>query len=211
MLKTCDKLAWNGCLWGMAMCYSAKIQANYREYVRRYVADMDIETFRLLYFARVVASDVKIPKAVDAALASAGDDAISAAIAAYRTHRASEFVADFFFRSGLSEPQRSSDRRRAAADRTGYDAGCRFQRRHRLEPHGSVVTDGLSLRPRSSGRRVYHCGRSRRGVNDAFRALDTAIGSVWVRARVQGGPFLLLTSNANRRFALCSADLTFGI
>ncbi|KGW18075.1 hypothetical protein X980_6067 [Burkholderia pseudomallei MSHR4000] len=96
MLKTCDKLAWNGCLWGMAMCYSAKIQANYREYVRRYVADMDIETFRLLYFARVVASDVKIPKAVDAALASAGDDAISAAIAAYRTHRASEFEADFF-------------------------------------------------------------------------------------------------------------------
>ncbi|KWB20831.1 hypothetical protein WL32_17020 [Burkholderia cepacia] len=78
------------------MCYSAKIQANYREYVRRYGADMDIETFRRLYFARAVASDIKIPKAVDAALASAGDDEISAAIAAYRAHRASELEADLF-------------------------------------------------------------------------------------------------------------------
>ncbi|RQV01590.1 hypothetical protein DF039_36895 [Burkholderia cenocepacia] len=34
------------------MCYSAKIQANYREYMRRYGAGMDIETFRRLYFAR---------------------------------------------------------------------------------------------------------------------------------------------------------------
>ncbi|WP_269113394.1 hypothetical protein [Burkholderia multivorans] len=31
------------------MCYSAKIQANYREYVRRYGADMDIDTFRRLF------------------------------------------------------------------------------------------------------------------------------------------------------------------
>ncbi len=48
------------------MCYSAKIQANYREYVRRYGADMDIETFRDLLFARAAGSDIKIPKAVDA-------------------------------------------------------------------------------------------------------------------------------------------------
>nr|WP_172685533.1 SOS response-associated peptidase family protein [Burkholderia pseudomallei]AJL34892.1 hypothetical protein pBPS009 [Burkholderia pseudomallei] len=78
------------------MCYSAKIQANYREYVRRYGADMDIETFRRLYFARLVANDIKIPKAVDAALVAAGDDEISAAIAAYRTHRAGELEADLF-------------------------------------------------------------------------------------------------------------------
>lgn len=96
MPKTCGKLPWNGCSWGMAMCYSAKIQANYREYVRRYGADMDIETFRRLYFARAVAGDIKIPKAVDAALATAGDDEISAAISAYRTHRASELESDLF-------------------------------------------------------------------------------------------------------------------
>ncbi|MCA7889965.1 SOS response-associated peptidase family protein [Burkholderia contaminans] len=77
------------------MCYSAKIQANYREYVRRYGAEMDIETFRRLFFARAAGSDIKIPKAVDAALAGL-DDEISAAIAAYRTHRASELESDLF-------------------------------------------------------------------------------------------------------------------
>ncbi|HDR9236283.1 TPA: hypothetical protein QDB29_006563, partial [Burkholderia vietnamiensis] len=77
------------------MCYSAKIQANYREYVRRYGAEIDIETFRRLFFARAAGSDIKIPKAVDAALAGL-DDEISAAIAAYRTHRASELESDLF-------------------------------------------------------------------------------------------------------------------
>ncbi|AXK68122.1 SOS response-associated peptidase family protein [Burkholderia vietnamiensis] len=77
------------------MCYSAKIQANYREYVRRYGAEMDIETFRRLFFARAAGSDIKIPKAVDAALAGL-DDEISGAIAAYRTHRASELESDLF-------------------------------------------------------------------------------------------------------------------
>ncbi|MBU9336702.1 SOS response-associated peptidase family protein [Burkholderia multivorans] len=78
------------------MCYSAKVEANYREYVRRYGADMDIETFRRLYFARAASGDIKIPKAVDAALAAAGDDEISAAIFAYRTHRASELESELF-------------------------------------------------------------------------------------------------------------------
>ncbi|KWA31253.1 SOS response-associated peptidase family protein [Burkholderia multivorans] len=78
------------------MCYSAKVEANYREYVRRYGADMDIETFRRLYFARAASGDIKIPKAVDAAIAAAGDDEISAAIFAYRTHRASELESELF-------------------------------------------------------------------------------------------------------------------
>ena len=47
---------------GATMCYSAKIQANYREYVRRYGADMDIETFQRLYFARAAATNIKIPR-----------------------------------------------------------------------------------------------------------------------------------------------------
>ncbi|CAB3975413.1 hypothetical protein BCO9919_06787 [Burkholderia cenocepacia] len=76
------------------MCYSAKIQANYREYVRRYGADMDIETFRRLYFARAAGADIKIPKAVDAPLSA--DEELSAAIAAYRTWRSSKLEADIF-------------------------------------------------------------------------------------------------------------------
>ncbi|MCA3884835.1 MAG: hypothetical protein IOC38_07285, partial [Burkholderia sp.] len=62
------------------MCYSAKIQANYREYVRRYGADMDIETFRHLYFARAAVTTIKIPKALDSAfLESPISDDITAA------------------------------------------------------------------------------------------------------------------------------------
>ncbi|HDR9258505.1 MULTISPECIES: SOS response-associated peptidase family protein [Burkholderia] len=77
------------------MCYSAKIQANYREYVRRYGADMDIDTFRRLFFARAAGNDIKIPKAVDAAFAGVEDD-ISAAIAAYRSQRTRKLETDLF-------------------------------------------------------------------------------------------------------------------
>lgn len=77
------------------MCYSAKIQANYREYVRRYGAEMDIETFRRLFFARAAGSDIKIPKAVDAALVGV-DEEISAAIAAYRSQRTRKVETDLF-------------------------------------------------------------------------------------------------------------------
>ncbi|ENH6340514.1 SOS response-associated peptidase family protein [Burkholderia vietnamiensis] len=77
------------------MCYSAKIQANYREYVRHYGAEMDIETFRRLFFARAAGSDIKIPKAVDAALVGV-DEEISAAIAAYRSQRTRKLETDLF-------------------------------------------------------------------------------------------------------------------
>nr|WP_240674665.1 hypothetical protein [Burkholderia stabilis] len=78
------------------MCYSAKIQANYREYVRLYGADMDIETFRHLYFARAALGDIKIPKAVDAAFSGSVDEEIAAAIAAYRSQRTNRLETDLF-------------------------------------------------------------------------------------------------------------------
>ncbi|WP_396334120.1 SOS response-associated peptidase family protein [Burkholderia anthina] len=79
------------------MCYSAKVQANYREYVRRYGADMDIETFRRLYFARLAATNIKIPKALDAALLEAPiSDDITSAIADYQQRRTSELEAELF-------------------------------------------------------------------------------------------------------------------
>lgn len=77
------------------MCYSAKVEANYREYARRYGADMDIESFRRLYFARAAGSDIKIPKAVDAAFAGI-DEEITAAIAAYRSQRTRKLETDLF-------------------------------------------------------------------------------------------------------------------
>ncbi|KWC91774.1 hypothetical protein [Burkholderia cepacia] len=76
------------------MCFSAKIQANYREYVRRYGADVDVETFQRLYVARAAAADIKIPKALDAALLEAPiSDDISSAIADYQRQRTTELLA----------------------------------------------------------------------------------------------------------------------
>ncbi|VWB78434.1 hypothetical protein BSE24067_03723 [Burkholderia seminalis] len=77
------------------MCYSAKIQANYREYVRRYGADMDIDTFLRLFFARAAGNDIKIPKAVDAAFDGI-DEEITAAIAAYRSQRTRKLETNLF-------------------------------------------------------------------------------------------------------------------
>ncbi|KOR16211.1 SOS response-associated peptidase family protein, partial [Burkholderia cenocepacia] len=77
------------------MCYSAKIQANYREYVRRYGADMDIDTFRRLFFARAAGNDIKIPKAVDAAFDGI-DEEITVASAAYRSQRTRKLETDLF-------------------------------------------------------------------------------------------------------------------
>jgi hypothetical protein len=103
------------------MCYSAKIQANYREYVRRYGAEMDIETFRRLFFARAAGSDIKIPKAVDAALVGV-DEEISAAIAAYRSQRTRKLETDLFEqRTRLAAPRRSSPRR--ITKKAGEDVG----------------------------------------------------------------------------------------
>jgi len=51
------------------MCYSAQIEADYRKYVKRYGADIDIGQFVRLYWDRSQGAKVKIPKALDAAFA----------------------------------------------------------------------------------------------------------------------------------------------
>ncbi|MDR6502195.1 hypothetical protein J2785_005375 [Burkholderia ambifaria] len=79
------------------MCYSAKIQADYREYVRLYGADIDIETFRELYFERAAGGTVKIPKAVDVALLAApASREIVSAIHDYGNRRTGELEAELF-------------------------------------------------------------------------------------------------------------------
>ncbi|WP_175816969.1 SOS response-associated peptidase family protein [Burkholderia diffusa] len=90
------------------MCYSAKIQANYREYVRLYGADMDVETFSRLYFARAAGGDINIPRAVDAAfLDSSGIADIAGAINEFRTRRTRELEADLFgLRARLAAAER---------------------------------------------------------------------------------------------------------
>ncbi|TCW78711.1 hypothetical protein C5O80_30890 [Burkholderia sp. SRS-46] len=90
------------------MCYSAKIQADYREYVRLYGADIDIDTFRELYFERAAGGTVKIPKAVDAALlATPVSSDIASAIHDYGNRRTGELEAEIFsLRARLAAAER---------------------------------------------------------------------------------------------------------
>ena len=50
-----------------AVCYSAQIEADYRKYVARYGADIDLAQFVRLYWERSQGAKVKIAKAMDAA------------------------------------------------------------------------------------------------------------------------------------------------
>lgn len=121
------------------MCYSAKIQANYREYVRRYGADMDIETFRRLYFARAAATNIRIPKALDAAfLETPISDDITAAIADYQQRRTAELEAELF-------AQRA---RLAAAERKLQVKVTKSAQRGRPDLHRQ--NHGSATRPRRS-------------------------------------------------------------
>jgi hypothetical protein len=49
------------------MCYSARIEADYRKYVRMFGAQMSIKEFVQLYWERAEGREAKIPKATDAA------------------------------------------------------------------------------------------------------------------------------------------------
>jgi putative SOS response-associated peptidase YedK len=53
------------------MCYSAEIVAEYRLYVRMFGADISLEEFHALYWARLNDRSIKIPKAIDAWFAEA--------------------------------------------------------------------------------------------------------------------------------------------
>lgn len=80
------------------MCYSAKVQADYRQYVRLYGADIDLDEFTRIYFARAVSDAIKIPKAVDAALLARPEigAGIATAIAQFQTRRAAELETELF-------------------------------------------------------------------------------------------------------------------
>ncbi|QMI49874.1 SOS response-associated peptidase family protein [Burkholderia sp. MBR-1] len=135
------------------MCYSAKIQANYREYVRLYGADVDIDTFRRLYVARAASSDIKIPKAVDAAFSGSVDDGISAAIAEYRRQRVVKLETDLFEQRArlaaaekkLTEKvtKKATEDVRIATDKiTAATRGLDDLRRHDLQERDSRIFPG---------------------------------------------------------------------
>ncbi|UVA77137.1 SOS response-associated peptidase [Pandoraea commovens] len=59
------------------MCYSAQIEASFRQYERMFGAQLDLPAFFDLYAARAASTKVKVPKAVDAAFTRATDSGMS--------------------------------------------------------------------------------------------------------------------------------------
>jgi putative SOS response-associated peptidase YedK len=56
------------------MCYSARIEADYRKYVKLFGADIDIQEFIRIYWERQGGSKAKFPKAMDAAFSDPHSD-----------------------------------------------------------------------------------------------------------------------------------------
>jgi putative SOS response-associated peptidase YedK len=83
----------------VAVCYSAKIEADYRKYIKTFGAQMDFPEFAQLYERRVEGSKAKVPKAVDDAFAFSGNEAeqeIRHLIGEFNKQQASALEQDLF-------------------------------------------------------------------------------------------------------------------
>ncbi len=94
------------------MCYSAQVVADYRKFVRKFGAIMDIHEFARLFFERAEGiSKSKIPKAMEGAFAEPQDDAereINALIAKYASVQATKLEQELFKqRKRLADAERT--------------------------------------------------------------------------------------------------------
>jgi hypothetical protein len=93
------------------MCYSAQVWADYRLYVRRYGAELDIKEFYELFWRRSGDSKVKMPKAMEAAFAGPKTEAerqIKSAIDAFAAQQTVKLEQDLFRqRKRLTDAERT--------------------------------------------------------------------------------------------------------
>jgi putative SOS response-associated peptidase YedK len=78
------------------MCYSARLWADYRKYVRVYGADVSIAEFARLFVDRAAGAKLKVPKALDAAFADTSEGGIAAAIAAWQADQVAALQQEAF-------------------------------------------------------------------------------------------------------------------
>jgi putative SOS response-associated peptidase YedK len=81
------------------MCYSAQVTADYRKYVKRFGADIDIHEFFRLFWLRQEGSKAKIPKAMEAPFLVPQNDSerrISDLIAAFAAGEAAKLEQEIF-------------------------------------------------------------------------------------------------------------------
>jgi putative SOS response-associated peptidase YedK len=82
-----------------ATCYSAQIISDYRKYVRVWGADIDLATYKRLYFDRKHFPTIKTPKVMDAAFANPQSDderEIGAMIDAYNADQTAKLEQEVF-------------------------------------------------------------------------------------------------------------------
>lgn len=93
------------------MCYSAQIEQDYRAYVRRWGAEVDLAEFERLYWRRSEGGRIRTPKAMDAAFAtpaSAEEYRIREAIAVFSEREALRLEQELFAqRKRLADAERS--------------------------------------------------------------------------------------------------------
>ena len=92
------------------MCYSARIEADYRKYVREFGAEISLEDFTEIFWRRRGDSKIKIPKGMEAAFAEPHNDAeqqIKSAIDDFNTQEATRLEQELFKqRTRLADAER---------------------------------------------------------------------------------------------------------
>lgn len=78
------------------MCYSARIWADYRKYVRVYGADVSIAEFARLFVDRAGGAKAKLPRAMDLAFAGEEREGIGAAIARWERDQVAALEQEIF-------------------------------------------------------------------------------------------------------------------
>ncbi|MGR9587068.1 SOS response-associated peptidase family protein [Pandoraea sputorum] len=93
------------------MCYSAQVEASFRQYERMFGAQLDLPAFFDLYAGRAAGDKVKIPKAVDAAFKRVADPQtadIRESIRRFEITQAATLEQELFkLRSRLADAERS--------------------------------------------------------------------------------------------------------
>lgn len=98
------------------MCYSAQIWSDYRKYVRAYGADIDIDAFVELFWARQDSDRIKVPLALEAAFSAPQGEQetrVQGLIGQYRLQQATKLERELF-----KQRQRLADAERTLLTKT---------------------------------------------------------------------------------------------
>lgn len=97
------------------MCYSAQVEADYRQYVRRFGATLSLQDFFDTFWRRAQGENLKCPKAMEAAFQDSEDEALApirALIAQHHQQQASRWEQELFKqRKRLADAERTLQQR----------------------------------------------------------------------------------------------------